>query len=207
MRIVIGTTWSLGALLSFAACGGGSGSTAAGDGGPPTPAMGSCGAVVQEHPIEGYNHVPVCSAVTYATKPPSSGDHYPIWAAYKSYTAAVPEGFWVHNLEHGAIVLSFNCPAGCASDIASAQGLIAAQPADPLCDPSAGDPPARMVMTPDPKLDVKFAASAWGWTLRANCFDKVAFGDFVKAHYGQGREPICGQGEDLSTGIPASCGQ
>jgi len=65
----------------------------------------------------------------------------------------------------------------------------------------------RMVMTPDPNLDVKFAASAWGWTLRADCFDPEAFGDFVGAHYAQGREAVCGQGEDLSGGVPAGCGQ
>jgi hypothetical protein len=193
-------------LLLLLACG----SSSPGDGGtngPPSKPTGSCNAVVQEHAVEGYTHVPVCSYVTYDTKPPSSGNHYPIWAAYQTYASAIPQGFWVHNLEHGAIVFSYNCPKGCASDVAAAQKLIDGLAADPQCDPTQGDPRVRTVMTPDPTLDVQFAASAWGWTLRADCFDPVAFGAFVQAHYAQGREAICAQGDDLSTGVQAGCGE
>jgi hypothetical protein len=190
--------------VALSACGSSGGS---GGDGPASQPSGSCNAVSQQHAIEGYMHVPVCSPVTYGTRPPSSGNHYPIWAAYQTYTNAVPEGFWVHNLEHGSIVFSYNCPSGCDSDIAAAQALLDGLPDDPMCDPSAGNPRVRTLMTPDPGLDVKFAASAWGWTLRADCFDSVAFGAFAKAHYGQGREAICGQGEDLSTGVPSTCGK
>ncbi len=190
---------------AIVACGGSANN--AGKDGPPSAPSGSCSAVTQQHAIEGYAHVPVCSPVSYGTRPPSSGDHYPIWAAYESYANAIPEGFWVHNLEHGAIVFSYNCPQGCDSDITAAQALIDGLPDDPACDPSVGNPRVRMVMTPDPGLDVKFAASAWGWTLRANCFDAQAFGAFVTAHYAHGREAVCGQGDDLSTGVVAGCGQ
>lgn len=168
--------------------------------------VGPCHAVVQERAIEGFTHVDECSAVTYLSKPPSSGNHYPVWADYESYASAIPEGFWVHNLEHGAVVFSYNCPGGCPADISAAQSFIDGLAQDPDCDPTLGDPPARMVMTPDPNLDVKFAASAWGWTLRADCFDPAAFGAFVTAHYGNGREVICAQGEDLSTGVQPGCG-
>ena len=135
--------------------------------------------------------------------PPSSGTHYPVWAAYRSYANAVPRGFWVHDLEHGAVVFTYNCQ-GCAAQIAAAQALIDARPADPLC--TAVGLRSRFVITPDPLLDVPFAASAWGWTLRADCFDPVAFAAFVKRHYGQGREATCENGADLSTGTPAGCG-
>jgi hypothetical protein len=128
---------------------------------------GKCDAVEQEQAIEGFTHVDVCSYVEYFTKPPSSGDHYPIWAAYKTYTTAIPEGFFVHNLEHGAIVLTYNCPNGCAADVAAAQAMIDALPADPDCAAQGSTVRRRTLMTPDPSLDVPFAASAWGWTLRA----------------------------------------
>lgn len=165
-----------------------------------SPPTGPCNAVVQQHPIEGFFHVDVCSPVTYGTRPPSSGNHYPVWAAYQSYASAIPEGFWVHDLEHGAVVFSYNCPGGCPADVAAAGAYITSAPRDPLCDPSIGNPPARFVMTPDPNLDVKFGASAWGWTLRADCFDAAAFGAFVQAHYGNGPEAICAQGQDVSAG-------
>jgi hypothetical protein len=167
--------------------------------GPPSAPTGPCNAVVQQRAIEGFTHVPVCSEVTYLSNPPSSGNHYPIWAAFQSYDFAVPEGYWVHDLEHGAVVFSYNCPTGCAADVASAQAFIDALPDDPLCMPANGDPRVRMTMTPDPKLEVKFAASSWGWTLRADCFDPVAFGAFVQDHYGQGREILCAQGDTTPT--------
>ncbi len=172
---------------------------------------GPCEAVEQEQGIEGYIHVPVCSYVTYGTKPPSSGNHYPIWAAYKTYAAPIPEGFFVHNLEHGAIVLTYNCaaagtPGSCASDVTAAQAMLDALPTDPECAPQGSAVRRRSLMTPDPHLDVAFAASAWGWTLRAKCFDATAFEAFALRHYNQGREDICADGDDVSTGVEANCG-
>ncbi|MGD0524289.1 MAG: DUF3105 domain-containing protein [Polyangiaceae bacterium] len=162
--------------------------------GPPSAPMGPCNAVVQQRAIEGFTHVPICSPVTYISNPPSSGNHYPIWAAFQTYDFAAAEGYWVHDLEHGAIVFTYNCPAGCDADVAAAQAYIDAMPDDPLCEPDAGDPRVRMTMTPDSNVTTEFAASSWGWTLRADCFDPVTFGAFVQAHYGQGREMLCGQG-------------
>lgn len=169
----------------------------------------ACGAVIQQHPIEGFTHVPVCSPVSYGTNPPSSGNHYPIWAAYREYSTPVPPGFWVHDLEHGAVVITYNCPSGCAADLAKARAFIAALPVDPLCSQSGG-PQRRIVMTPDPSLDVEFAASSWGWTLKASCFESAVFAQFVAAHYGHGREVTCADGYDLEAPdggltLPAGC--
>jgi hypothetical protein len=169
--------------------------------------FGPCNAIIEPHPIEGYNHVPFCAHVTYATKPPSSGDHYPVWAAYMSYASAIPEGTWVHNLEHGAVVVSYDCPGGCAGDVAAAQTWIDALPNDFVCNPAPGAARVRVLMTPDPHLDVKFAASAWGWTLRADCFDPAAWTTFYQDHFDHGREVICASGMDYSLGVPDGCGE
>ena len=53
---------------------------------------GACTAVVAQHPNEGALHVPCVPIPTYGTKPPSSGNHYMIWADYQTYTAPVPWG-------------------------------------------------------------------------------------------------------------------
>jgi len=195
-------------LLALAgACGGQSSSNDAHTSSYPLSApTGPCAAVVQQQAIEGRTHVTVCSVVEYGTKPPSSGNHYPIWAAYKNYTTAIPEGFWVHNLEHGTIVLSYNCPGGCDSDVATATQMLAGLPSDPECVSLGEGVVRRSIMTPDPKLDVAFAASAWGWTLRASCFDPATFQAFALAHYNQGPEDICENGEDPTTNFPANCG-
>ncbi len=201
----------LGALSAFGAACGSSGLEAGGDAGfAPSGPVGPCKAVTQQHAIEGQTHVPICSYVDYLTLPPSSGNHYMVWAAYKTYTQPVPEGYWVHDLEHGAIVLTYNCgTAGCPADVAAAQQMIDSYPDDPVCASQNTGVPHRFVMTPDPRLDVQFAASAWGWTLRANCFDEGAFRAFAVAHYGHGSEDLCYDGEDVigsATGDPPGCG-
>ena len=157
---------------------------------------GPCHAVVEQHADEGAVHIDQCSPTTYLTNPPSSGNHYPIWANYRVYDKPVPWGFLVHQLEHGAVVISYRCPAGpagCNVDLTDVQAFLATLPPDDVCL-------ARKLITvvPDPALDVAFAASAWTWTLRADCFDAAAFGDFVTQHYGQGRERVCSGGIDLS---------
>jgi hypothetical protein len=183
------------------------------DGCAPSPPMGPCAAVVQQQGIEGANHVAECTVIDYGTSPPSSGDHYPVWAAYKTYTSPVPEGFWLHDLEHGAVVLTYNCAVGqgdsgdCAGEVAAAQAMIDALPPDPACVQLAQNVSRRTVMTPDTKLDVRFAASAWGWTLRANCFDANVFRDFALSHYDIGPESLCNDGEDpIAAGLPSGCG-
>jgi hypothetical protein len=166
--------------------------------------IGPCMAVVEQHPIEGAQHLANCSPVAYATNPPSSGNHYGTWAAFKTYAQPVPEGFFVHSLEHGAVVFTYNCADGCPDQVAAAQALIDAAPADPLCEGTSQK--ARLILTPDPRLDTAFAASAWGWTIKAACFDAEVFGAFLGAHYGQGTEALCNDGTDVfAEGLTAGC--
>jgi hypothetical protein len=153
---------------------------------------GQCTTTVQEHPDEGAVHISCMDATDYLTSPPSSGNHYTCWAAYQTYAAPIPWGNLVHSLEHGAIVIVYNCPDGCTDDVANIQTFIDGLPPDTDCAPSLGKD--RIILMPDPTLDVRFAASAWTWTLRADCFDPVAFRQFFDDHYDHGREVICSNG-------------
>jgi hypothetical protein len=156
-----------------------------------------CDALVESHPIEGFNHTPnLCDPTNYMTNPPSSGDHYGNWALYQTYTQPFRPGFWVHNLEHGSVVITYNCPEGCAADVARIQAFIDSVPND------CGAFPKRFLLLPDPDLDVRFAASSWGFTIKAACFDRDAFAQFAADHYNHGREDICGGGIDPLTACP-----
>ena len=150
----------------------------------------------------GQAHVTVCSEVSYPSNPPAGGSHYPVWAAFQSYSFPVPRGFWVHDLEHGAVVFSYNCCAsseGCAEEVAQVQALIDSLPADPAC-PAAT--PRRVVLTPDPLLDVRWGVSAWGATLRADCVDTGRFEQFYLDHFGRGPEDLCNPGTDFDGAAP-----
>jgi hypothetical protein len=54
------------------------------------------------------NHVPEGQSVEYSTTPPTSGDHWEIWAECGFYDYAIPDEQVVHNLEHGNIVINYN---------------------------------------------------------------------------------------------------
>ena len=61
-----------------------------------------------ESPDEGDGHVGEGISVEYASTPPSSGQHWPRWAACGVYTSELPDERMVHNLEHGQVVISYN---------------------------------------------------------------------------------------------------
>lgn len=161
----------------------------------------ACPIVIDSPPVLDSPHVAIDTPVTYNSNPPSSGPHYPIWAAFQEYTQPVDRRYYVHDLEHGAVVLLYNCNAGtdagpapsCEASVAALRAAIAALPNDPLC--TGGGPRVRAVLAPDPGLDVPIAVAAWGWTYRATCIDPASLTDFVKAHYGQGTEALCADGQ------------
>lgn len=147
--------------------------------------------------------------VTYNSNPPSSGPHYPIWAAFQEYPDPVDRRYYVHDLEHGAMVLLYNCAllpdggaglvdggdGGTACD-ALREGLRAAAasiPSDPLCANTPGVR-IRYVITPDPLITNPIAATGWGFTYNAACVDMPTLIDFANKHYGQGTEPVCANG-------------
>ena len=158
----------------------------------------SCTVAIDSPPLLPAVHVAVGSTIQWDSNPPSSGEHYPIWAAYQAYTTPVPRGYYVHNLEHGAIDLLYNCAlpgVDCTQIQSQLQQVSDALPDDPFCADLAQGVRVRTVITPDPLLDVPVAAAAWGWTYRAQCFDLQSLVDFARAHYQQGPENLCDQGQ------------
>jgi hypothetical protein len=187
LRVLAAGT-QLAALLFAAGCGddgpmGGATLSGGGENGEIADlAGGPCQVEVALPPLEGASHVPACTPVTYASKPPSSGPHYGSWPVFRIYDQPVPWGFLMHGLEHGAVVIAHNCSGDCSRDLEQVRALHAAVPSRPQC------PRPPVIVTPDPTLDVPFAASAWGATLRARCFDRERFAAFVERRRDRGPE-------------------
>ena len=156
-----------------------------------------CGVELTSFDDPTAQHVSECSAIDYPMNPPVYGNHYPVWAAYKSYSFPVPRGFLVHNLEHGAVILLYKCPDGCAAEVAAAQAFIDALPADPRCIAPIKQ---QVILAPDPELPTRWAAVAWGRSLASACFTAPAFREFYDANIGHGSEDVCADGKDLLTG-------
>ncbi|MFZ5896549.1 MAG: DUF3105 domain-containing protein [Myxococcota bacterium] len=150
---------------------------------------GVCNAVVQQFEITSATHVEECSELAETSSPPAGGSHYPAWAAFQTYTFPVAHGYLIHSMEHGAVVFYYNCPNGCDAEVKAAEELIADQPVDSSCTGTGSS--RRAILLPDPSLDVKWAASAWGFTLRADCFDPDVFKRFYTNHYAKAPEDLC----------------
>ncbi len=57
----------------------------------------------------GREHVTDISKVIYNSNPPTSGLHFPVWTKRGVYDRVLSDGYLIHSLEHGYVVLSYNC--------------------------------------------------------------------------------------------------
>jgi len=57
----------------------------------------------------GREHVPAGTKVDYNSNPPTSGKHYADWIRSGVYESPKEDGYLVHSLEHGYVILSYNC--------------------------------------------------------------------------------------------------
>lgn len=149
----------------------------------------------------GHNHVGVGASVKYTFCPPASGNHYnsagiagPIPARlYGPNEKKVPEN-WVHNLEHGALVLLYKCggnPDPCSSDGQQALGaLVADFPISPICKIPAGTLSPVIARFDD--MDFPYAALVWDEVLPLQTLDLVQVRSFFLQHAEQlNPEKLC----------------
>ena len=148
------------------------------------PVCTSCGEERCEEalPPQSANHLP--GAIDYTDPPPAGGDHGSCWAPYGTYDTPLGPEFWVHNLEHGAVVFLYDCPEGCEDELEQLRDL----PGDQQ----------RTILTPYPELPTRFGAVAWGHRLLSDCLDRDAFERFYSVHFDQAPESV-------PSGPPANC--
>jgi hypothetical protein len=152
--------------------------------------------IVANMPNDQHQHLPIGTPITYPSNPPAGGPHWPVWARWGVHDTPVPLEYLVHNEEHGGIILFYNCPDGCPDLVTQLTAVLNSQPQDPLCTLEGTGVQTRMVLTPDPLLDVPWAAAAWGWTYKelSTCVDTASLQAFINSHYDQGSEKLCWQG-------------
>ena len=79
----------------------------------------------RQMPDEGQAHIPNDRAGVYkAPYPPTSGQHWGnTWAEWEMYGDPIPPEVFVHNLEHGGIVLLYRCDTPCPDLVAQLRDL------------------------------------------------------------------------------------
>jgi hypothetical protein len=121
-------------------------------------------------PIDEMPHVHVAQGtqITYMHNPPTSGCHYSLGVGVApispgvyqpSNAAKLTAEFWVHNLEHGYIVVSYNCPSACDSDLATLDAWFHTLPPDA----GGGVPYAKFIAVPYPAQKQTWDVESWDW--------------------------------------------
>ena len=123
----------------------------------------------------------------YTYCPPASGPHYnqpgvlgPIQPrVYGPDDFTQPQG-WVHNLEHGALVLLYKCPGGACDDAGQQQlrQFFQSFPNSPVCN----IPPGQLspVVARFDDMAWPYAAIVWDRVLPLQTLDTAAILDFYK---------------------------
>ena len=158
---------------------------------PPAPEgrrVGTCGGVLTEVPLEDSPHVDDAD-IEWSSNPPASGPHFPVWAGWQRRYTDLHRAYWLHNAEHGGVVLLHRC-TDCPDVVASLVEIVRRLPQDPHCTPPIR---TRTVIASDPLLPAAVGAVAWGVTYTADCVDDT-LASFAIDHAGRASENTCADG-------------
>ena len=109
----------------------------------------------------GHQHVP--GPVRYAVTPPVGGDHNATWLNCGVYDKPVPNENAVHNLEHGAVWITYQ-PSLPASEVSQLRAFVGKQT---VLTPAGASGGSRYIdLTPYPGLPAPIVATSWGFQLR-----------------------------------------
>src|SRR5262249_27967716 len=120
---------------------------------------------------EDRNHVN--GKVNYPQTPAAGGNHNPVWLNCGIYTSAVPNENAVHDLEHGAVWITYQ-PDLAASQVSKLTSYVRGKIGTNL------DP--HILLSPYPGLPAPVVASAWGKQLRLTGASDPRLDLFVKTY-------------------------
>lgn len=166
----------------------------------------------------GRGHVSVGEQVDYNSNPPVSGKHYADWIRSGVYEGPKDDRNLVHSLEHGYVIMSYNCDKKVTSNKRQVTSLVYARgieeeasPSSTEASPSATLPDSfrsddchklvdqlisiyekkgkvRLIVVPRPNLDARIALTAWQFIDKFNDFNEQRVTRFIDAHLNQGPE-------------------
>jgi len=136
------------------------------------------------------DHVPEGSPLpAYNTNPPSSGTHYPTWFTEGFYdedsleaTETVnPEGYIIHNLEHGYVVFWYNCAILTDTDCDNLKSEIRAVMSE--------YDNFKIIAFPWADTTVPVVGTSWGRYLEFESWDAAIAATFIEQNRNHAPEP------------------
>lgn len=167
-------------------------------------------------PDQGREHVTpeIVASTQYNSNPPTSGPHLPAWVKPGVYTQPQQEGELIHSLEHGYIIISYNCGVHLNSFVIFPK-VFAHDEEGPSADLNLGslatgstvnDTQAcktlieqmtelanrkrlwKLIVVPRPQLDTTLALTAWGRIDKFDDFDRTRIERFIDFYRDHGPE-------------------
>jgi len=126
-------------------------------------------------PDQGREHVPQAEweKFKYNSNPPTSGPHDKVWTKFGVYTKPQGDGHLIHSLEHGYIIISYNCEIESQKSIQrlaqdKSQKLATGSAEMDSCLDFVSKLKERvkkdawkLILVPRPNLDANFALTGW----------------------------------------------
>lgn len=134
---------------------------------------------VQRFPIQGQQHIKLGQThPAYNSDPPTSGWHYdtPLDSGFHEQPAA--DELVVHNLEHGHVVVFYDC-----SKLTDCQGT-----KDQLQKLAESYSNWKVTIVPRQNADAALAVAAWGRLDKLENYDEARIKDFISAWRDRGPE-------------------
>lgn len=147
----------------------------------------------------GRGHLSVGEHIDYNSNPPTSGKHYDDWIRSGVYGEPKQDEYLVHSLEHGYVIISYNCapnPPGQTPKESSASAKLPQEFSSDECKQLVGEltsvyeekGKSRLIVIPRLNLDAKIALTAWNYLDKMEFFDKPRIEKFIDSHLNMGPE-------------------
>lgn len=141
------------------------------------PATSPAGPDTRTFLIQGQQHIqPGQPHQAYNSIPPTSGWHYGNQVApWGISTAPIPNEVQVHNIEHGGIMIQYDCPQGCPDVVAKLEALVRSYP-------------SKVVLAPYAGIGRRIALTAWGTLATMDDVDEQFIRRFIDQYKNKGPE-------------------
>ena len=123
----------------------------------------------------------------YNSDPPTSGPHYAQPAQAGFYDEALPDETLVHNLEHGYVIIWYNCAGLSDSDCQTIKTQI--KTVMDNAKPVTITGTKKLIAVPRPNMGTLIALTSWGRIDKLNSFNEQEMAEFINDFRNEAPEP------------------
>ncbi len=143
-----------------------------------------------QHASQGQAHIKRGeSHAAYNSDPASSGPHYGDNSApadWGIYTQEVPDEVFIHNEEHGGVIVTYQPELLSSDQLKNLQDLFIAPYSNKAFSP------IKFIIMPRSKDKHAIELASWTYTLNLDAYDEATIIKFFNQHAGRAPEPTAG---------------